>query len=171
MSTSYPANADSGGTCNITPNHVLNLTFGGAASGQALSGNRLGMPPGAFSRLGVATGITAAYDSSGKHIIGTWSDTIVTNDSLGHLTTSTFPEPSPLIRKTARLSSLIMRIEEWSSLAYLSARGQNSRAYRPCQESFSARHGYKTPAQVRAEQTTPQPAIDQPIDQALSLAA
>jgi transposase InsO family protein len=34
-----------------------------------------------------------------------------------------------------------------------------------------ARHGYKTPAQVRAEQTTPQPAIDQPIDQALSLAA
>jgi hypothetical protein len=91
MSTSYPANADSGGTCNITPNHVLNLTFGGAASGQALSGNRLGMPPGAFSRLGVATGITAAYDSSGKHIFGTWSDTIVTNDSLGHLTTSTFP--------------------------------------------------------------------------------
>jgi len=38
MSTSYPANADSGGTCNITPNHVLNLTFGVAASGQALSG-------------------------------------------------------------------------------------------------------------------------------------
>ncbi len=34
-----------------------------------------------------------------------------------------------------------------------------------------ARHGYKTPAQVRAEQTTPQPAIDQPTDQALSLAA
>ena len=34
-----------------------------------------------------------------------------------------------------------------------------------------ARHGYKTPAQVRAEQTTPQPAIDQPIDLALSLAA
>jgi hypothetical protein len=31
-----------------------------------------------------------------------------------------------------------------------------------------ARHVYKTPAQVRAEQTTPQPAIDQPIDQALS---
>src|SRR5208283_2234434 len=34
-----------------------------------------------------------------------------------------------------------------------------------------ARQGYKTPAQVRAEQTTPQPAIDQPIDQVLSLAA
>ena len=43
-----------------------------------------------------------------------------------------------LIRKTARLSSFGMRMEEWSSLAYMSARGQNSRAYRPCQESFSA---------------------------------
>jgi hypothetical protein len=81
MSISYPANADSGGTCNISPNHVLRLTFGGAASGQALSGNGLGIPPGAFSRLGVATAITAAYDRSGKHIVGTWSDTIVTNDS------------------------------------------------------------------------------------------
>ena len=91
MSISYPANADSGGTCNIKPDHMLRLTFGGAASGQALSGNGLGIPPGAFSWLGVATAITAAYDRSGKHIVGTWSDTLVTNDSLGHLTTSTLP--------------------------------------------------------------------------------
>jgi hypothetical protein len=91
MSTSYPANADDGGTCNITPNHVLGLTFGGVASGQALTGNGLGISPGAFSRLGLAKGITAAYDRSGKRIVGTWSDTIIMNDSLGHLTTSTFP--------------------------------------------------------------------------------
>ena len=91
VSASYPADADSGGTCNITPNHMLGLSFGGAASGQAFSGNGLGIPPGAFSRVGVAKGITAVYDHSGKRIVGTWSDTLVTNDSLGHVTTSTFP--------------------------------------------------------------------------------
>ena len=90
MSTSYPANAESGGTCNIRPNHVLGLTFGGAASGQALSTNGLGIPPGPFSRVAVAKATMADYDRSGKQIVGTWSETVVTNDSLGNLSTSTF---------------------------------------------------------------------------------
>ena len=87
MSTSYAAN----GTCNITPDQVRSLTFGGAASGQALRGNALGIPSGAFSRVAVAKATMADYDRGGKQIVGTWSETIVTNDSLGHLTTSTFP--------------------------------------------------------------------------------
>ena len=87
MSTSYAAN----GTCNITPDQVRSLTFGGAASGQALSGNALGIRSGAFSRVAVAKATTADFDRSGKQIVGTWSETVVTNDGHNPVSASTFP--------------------------------------------------------------------------------
>jgi pimeloyl-ACP methyl ester carboxylesterase len=55
MSTSQPANAEaSPGVCNIKPADFL-ATFGYAASGQALAGNPLGIPVGAFTYVGTAT--------------------------------------------------------------------------------------------------------------------
>ena len=89
MSTSQPANAEaSPGVCNIKPSDFL-ATFGYAASGQALAGNQLGIPVGAFTYVGTATGKTASQN--GNNIVGTWSITFEQNDSSGHVTTHTFP--------------------------------------------------------------------------------
>ena len=89
MSTSQPANAnDKHGICNIQPADFL-ATFGYAASGQALAGNQLSIPVGAFSLVGTATGKTASQN--GNNIVGTWSITFEQNDSSGHVATFTFP--------------------------------------------------------------------------------
>jgi len=79
-STLLPANADDKpGICNIKPADLL-ATFGYAASGQALAGNPLGIPAGAFAYVGTATGITA--NQNGYNI---------QNDSSGRTTTYTVP--------------------------------------------------------------------------------
>jgi len=89
ISTSLPANADDKpGICSIRPADFL-ATFGYAASGQALPGNPLGIPVGAFAYVGTATGITASQN--GNNILGTWSTTFVQNDSSGKPTTYTVP--------------------------------------------------------------------------------
>jgi hypothetical protein len=92
MSTSQPANAEeSPGVCNIKPADFL-ATFGYAASGQALAGNPLGIPVGAFTYVGTATGKTASQNgNNGNNIVGTWSMTFEQNDSSGHVNTFTFP--------------------------------------------------------------------------------
>jgi hypothetical protein len=93
-STSHPANAEeshaeeSHGVCNIKPADFLAI-FGYAASGQALAGNQLGIPVGAFAHVGTTTGKTASQN--GNNIVGTWSITFEQNDSSGHVTTFTFP--------------------------------------------------------------------------------
>jgi len=88
-STLLPANADDKpGICNIKPADLL-ATFGYAASGQALAGNPLGIPAGAFAYVGTATGITA--NQNGYNIAGTWSTKFVQNDSSGRTTTYTVP--------------------------------------------------------------------------------
>ena len=105
MSTSQPANAEaSPGVCNIKPADFL-ATFGYAASGQALAGNPLGIPVGAFTYVGTATGKTASQN--GNNIVGTWSMTFEQNDTSGHVNTFTRPEteahrPNP--RRYRRLS-------------------------------------------------------------------
>jgi hypothetical protein len=89
MSTSQPANAEeSHGFCIIKPAHFL-ATFGYVASGQALAGNPLGIPVGAFTYVGTATGKTASQN--GNNIVGTWSMTFEQNDTSGHVNTFTFP--------------------------------------------------------------------------------
>jgi hypothetical protein len=87
VATSYAANAEPA-TCNLYPADLL-ATFGYAASGQALAGNQLGIPVGAFAHVGTATGKTASQN--GNNIVGTWSITFEQNDSSGHVTTHTFP--------------------------------------------------------------------------------
>jgi len=89
MSVSLPANADDKpGACNIKPADLL-ATFGYAATGQALAGNSLGIPAGAFAYVGTATGITA--NQNGNNIVGMWTTTFAQSDSSGRSTTYTVP--------------------------------------------------------------------------------
>ena len=87
MSASYPAYADGTGVCKITP-ALVQATFGFSAQGQALAGNLLGIPPGAFAQTGTATGQSATQ--SGTAITGRWSTVFEQNDSSAKLTIHTF---------------------------------------------------------------------------------
>jgi hypothetical protein len=130
MGTSLPANADDKpGICNIKPADLL-ATFRYAASGQALAGNPLGIPAGAFAYVGTATGITA--NQSGNNIVGTWSTTFAQNDSSGRPTTHTVPGTFTVstIDCTGVISLGIQW--GWSSAPCSSITQTNSVQYQPC---------------------------------------
>jgi putative transposase len=120
---------------------------------------------------GVARGLKLRHDHGSNYMSGDFQDEI---ECLGIEASPSFvrePEGNGVAERFIRtLKENLLWVKTFDTIEKLRA-ALVEFATRYNETWLVARHGYKTPAQVRAEQTTPQPAIDQPIDQALSLAA
>ena len=120
---------------------------------------------------GVARGLKLRHDHGSNYMAGDFQDEI---KCLGIEASPSFvrePEGNGVAERFIRtLKENLLWVKTFETIEELRAE-LVAFARRYNETWLVARHGYKTPAQVRAEQTTPQPAIDQSIDQALSLAA
>jgi len=120
---------------------------------------------------GVARGLKLRHDHGSNYMSGDFQDEI---ECLGIEASPSFvrePEGNGVAERFIRtLKENLLWVKTFDTIEELRA-ALVELATRYNETWLVARHGYKTPAQVRAEQTTPQPAIDQSIDQALSLAA
>ncbi len=120
---------------------------------------------------GVARGLKLRHDHGSNYMSGDFQDEI---ECLGIEASLSFvrePEGNGVAERFIRtLKENLLWVKTFETIEQLRAE-LVAFARRYNETWLVARHGYKTPAQVRAEQTTPQPAIDQPTDQALSLAA
>ena len=120
---------------------------------------------------GVARGLKLRHDHGSNYMSGDFQDEI---KCLGIEASPSFvrePEGNGVAERFMRtLKENLLWVKTFETIEQLRA-ALVEFATRYNETWLVARHGYKTPAQVRGEQTTPQPAIDQSIDQALSLAA
>src|SRR5208282_4360865 len=115
---------------------------------------------------GLARGLRLRHDHGSNYMSGDFQDEI---ECLGIEASPSFvrePEGNGVAERFIRtLKENLLWVKTFDTIEELRA-ALVEFATRYNETWLVARHGYRTPAQVRAEQTTPQPAIDQPIDQA-----